>query len=84
MELLPSEIINEILLLIDKRSLYYAAQVCIQWWQLSLKQVVIIKSMDGFDRACFQGDHLSIVKSEKSETCLNAGLDNACEGVIKT
>lgn len=62
MELLPVEIVNEILLLVDRPSLYHCSQVCTQWQCLSLKQVKIIKDAYDIYKACRQGDHLSVIK----------------------
>ena len=42
MDMLPAEIINEILLLVDKPSLYEASQVCSQWRQKSLQLISIL------------------------------------------
>ena len=47
MELLPEEIVNEILLLVDRPSLYHVSQVCVQWRQMALKQAVPINSKAG-------------------------------------
>lgn len=80
MELLPSEIINEILLLVDKPSLYHAAQVCVQWRQLALKQVVVINSIVRFVEACHEGDRLSVIKSDKNKPWLSLGLKIGCNG----
>ena len=80
MESLPSEIINEILLLVDRPSLYYVSQVCVQWRQMALKQVTIIVTKDIFRNVCLQGDRLSIVKSKFNKSWLNHGLYGVCEG----
>ena len=51
MESLPLEIVNEILLIIDRPFLYHVSQVCVGWRQLALKQVVIIESRNAFNIA---------------------------------
>ena len=83
MDTLPSEIVNEILLLVDRPSLYYVSQVCAQWRQLALKQVVPISSKDSFDVICKRGDRLSIIKSKKNESWLNTGFMVLVKEVIK-
>ena len=80
MESLPSEIINEILLLVDKPSLYCAAQVCKEWRQLSLKQVAPVESESGLRSTCRKGDHLSVIKSKINKSWLNSALIAACQG----
>lgn len=80
MEWLPAEILNEILLLVDRPSLYHVSQVCNQWRQMSLKQIVVINSLDIFKATCYRGDHLSIIKSKKNELWLNQGFRSACKG----
>ena len=64
MELLPQEIVNEILLQVDKSTLYEAAQVCKQWRYLALAQVVSIKLYQDFIIACTINDRLSIIRSK--------------------
>lgn len=78
MDSLPSEIVNEISLLVDRPSLYYVAEVYNLWRQLALKQVVIIKSAYSFNIACHQRDLLSIIKSKKIRWWLNDGLKYGC------
>lgn len=80
MESLPSEIINEILLKVDKPTLYYASQVCRQWRTLSLRQVKIITTVKDFDDAFMEGDRLSVVKSKYDRKWIYSGLCRVCEG----
>ena len=61
MELLPAEILNEILLQVNKPTLYQAAQVCKQWRHLAVQQVVPIKTYEDFINLCKIGDQLSII-----------------------
>ena len=80
MEFLPTEMVNEIIRSIDKPSLYSAYQVCKQWRRLGLKQIVDIKTITDFVRACKQGDLLSITRSKYNKSWLNRGLYSACRG----
>ena len=79
MVLLPAEIINEILLQVDKSTLFDAAQVCKQWRQLALVQVVPIKIYQHFKHACTIGDQLSIIQSNCVQDWLNDGFIAACQ-----
>ena len=78
MESLPSEIVNEILLLVDRPSLYYAAQVCNLWRRVALTQVKIAKKERDFYKLCKAGDRLSVIKN--NVTWLNYGLAGASRG----
>src|SRR5687767_9505215 len=78
MDLLPEEILNEILTAVDRPSLYSASQVCVQWRQFSLKQVKVVIKVQEFQEVCRQGDLLSIMRSEVSNW--NWGLRGACQG----
>ena len=80
MDVLPEEIINEILLRVDRPTLYEVSYVCRQWYHLSLKQVVIITTRKQFKRCCKQGDKLSIVHATYEANWLNFGLYGACRG----
>lgn len=70
MELLLLEILNEILLKVDKPSLYHTSQVCKQWRQLSLGQIKIINNIEDFTDCCGQGDMLSIIRSKLKQIWL--------------
>ena len=72
--------IEEILLRVDRPSLFRASQVCSLWRNLSLKQVVPIKSIRQLEDVCSKGDRLSIVKSKPVKEWLDNGLDGACKG----
>ena len=78
MELLPVEMLNEILLQVDKSTLFDAAQVCKQWRHLALKQVVPIKIYQHFKRACRIDDRLSIIGSKCVKSWINEGFATAC------
>ena len=78
MELLPVEMLNEILLQVDTSTLFDAAQVCKQWRHLALKQVVPIKTYQDFKSACTIGDRLSIIQSKCVQSWINGGLNGAC------
>ena len=82
MEFLPPEIVNEILLLVDRPTIYYASQVCSQWRILSLKQVKTIKVVRDLQKICKEGDRLSYMKSKSKlhVTWIDNGFDSACEG----
>ena len=80
MELLPVEMLNEILLQVDKSTLFEAAQVCKQWRHLAVKQVVPIKTYQDFKSACTIDNRLSIVQSNYIQSWINDGLVAACEG----
>ena len=79
MELLPVEMLNEILLQVDKSTLFDAAQVCKQWHHLAVKQVVPIKTDQQFKSACIINDRLSIIQSKCVQSWINGGLEFACE-----
>ena len=78
MDLLPSEILNEILLLVDRPSILLASKVCHQWQSLSLGQVVPIKSEDVFREVCRRGDSFSLSKSRFRREWVELGLIIAC------
>ena len=78
MDLLPQEMVNEILLQVNKPSLYQAAQVCKQWRHLAVKQVVPIKNHQDFNTACTTDDRLSIIKSKFVKRWLTDGFEAAC------
>ena len=80
MDTLPVEIINEILLLIDRPSLFHTTTVCKQWHLLSLKQVKIITTEKDFYSACLLGDLLSINRSSKNKLWLNEKLKDGSRG----
>ena len=80
MESLPAEIINEILLIVDRPTLYHASQVCCQWRQLSLTQVIKLSRFKDFTDACRRGDRLSVIKCKFYSCLVNGGLYNACKG----
>ena len=80
MELLPAEMLNEILLQVDKSTLFEAAQVCKQWRHLAVKQVVPIKTYQNFKSACSIDDRLSIIQSNCVQDWINDGFIAACQG----
>lgn len=80
MEFLPQEIVNEILLVVDKPTLYQASLVYKQWRLLSLKQIKIIKTYKNFDSCCNQGDRLSIINCKINRSWINYGLSGASLG----
>ena len=80
MDSLPSEIINEILLRVDRPSLFQASQVSLSWRGLALKQVVKIEDRKGFREVCRKGDRLSITKFRYPKEWSNDGLYGACLG----
>lgn len=79
MDLLPVEIINEILLIVDRSSLFYTSQICRQWRILSLKRVKIIRSIEDFNKVLRQSDKLSIIKSIVNPKWINGCLYSACQ-----
>ena len=80
MEDLPSEMINEILLRLDKSSLFHASNVCKLWRCQALSHVVIINSKEQFRILAKDGDRLSIIKSARKGGWLDWGLKGACQG----
>jgi hypothetical protein len=81
MEDLPREMLNEILLLLDKPSLFQASNTCKLWRQQTLIHVVIINTMPEIRLAAENGDRLSIIKSAcNTNSYLNWGLYGACKG----
>lgn len=80
MDTLPREIINEILLLVDRSTLFYTSQVSVEWRLLSLTQVKIVQDIDEFSLLCELGDRLSVIKNKIDMDWLNAGLYSSCEG----
>ena len=78
MDTLPSEIVNEIILLIDEASLWDISQVCVLWRRLSLARVNSINSRADLVRACRSGNYLSITQSVFNKDWVNLGLENAC------
>ena len=83
MDFLPEEIINEILLVVDRPTIYNASLVCKQWRFLSLKQVKIIKNLHDFKAICKQCDRLSIINANVNKSWLNPGLNSGCRGGSK-
>ena len=84
MDILPEEIINKILLLVNKPTLYYASQVCSVWKRLSLNQVRTITNFVDFKKSCRQGDHLSVIHYKFGKNGLKLVLMIAAEEVIWT
>jgi hypothetical protein len=80
MEDIPREILNEILLLLDKSSLFRASNVCKLWRQLASMRVVNINTRIHLREAAKNGDQLSIIKSSYNEDWIDWGLFGACEG----
>lgn len=80
MDTLPRKIINEILLLVDRPTLFYTSQVSVEWRLLSLTQVKIVEDMNEFSILCELGDRLSVIKNKIDVDWLDAGLYSACEG----
>ena len=80
MDTLPVEIVKEILLRVDRPSLYYASQVCNLWRRLSLAQTRIITDYTDFKTACKEGDRLTVIRSKFNRAWLNNSLYNACRG----
>ncbi len=78
MEGLPGEILREILLLVDRPSLYSVFRVSVLWSRLALEQTIVIESEDEFDLVVEQGDILSLVISPIRSTWINKGLSEAC------
>ena len=60
--------------------MYHTSQVCVQWRQMALKQVVIIESKVVFNRICYRGDRLSVIKSKENKQWLSEGFYGACLG----
>jgi len=63
MEDLPREMLNEILLWLDKPSLFQASNVCKLWRQQALTHIVSIKDENQLQVAAKNGDWLSIINS---------------------
>ena len=80
MDTLPSEIINEILLIVDRPSLFHTSQVCSQWRELSSQRTIIINTLFDFIQACKEGDYLSIINFKPSLVWLNYGFNRICKG----
>ena len=80
MDLLPVEIVNEILIKVNKITLYNASQVCKEWRLLSLKQVTKIMEAGDFHKSYRQGDLLTIIRSRLNVDWINNGLLTACLG----
>ena len=80
MESLPSEIINEILLRVDRPTVYYTSQVCNLWRCLSLNQIRAIACSTDFKHACKEGDRLAVIRSTFNRGRVNNGLYGACRG----
>jgi hypothetical protein len=80
METFPDDILNEIIVNLDRPSLLSTSLVSIIWKRLSLAQVIEIKNIKEFENACRQGDILSITKTKFNKKWLNYGLHGACEG----
>ena len=78
MEILFAEMINEILLKLDRPSLFYAAQVNRQWRQLCLKQTVPIYDEEALKYVCTNGDRLSLVRSVFNRDWARGGFICAC------
>jgi hypothetical protein len=72
MEDLPHEMLNEILLLLDKPSLFQASNTCKLWRRLALTHVETINTKEQLQTAAENGDRLSIIKS----ACDNIDWDN--------
>lgn len=83
MELLPLEMVNEILLRVNKPVLYYASQVCTQWKDLSLKYVKMIENADDLFNVCKEGDLLSVSKCKLDSSWVKSGLVSAYRGGYK-
>lgn len=60
MDVLFPELVNEIILRLDKPSLFYASQVCKQWRRCCLQLTTEITTVVEFSNACTTGDILSI------------------------
>jgi hypothetical protein len=80
MEDLPREMLNEILLKLDKPNLFQASNVCKLWRCQASTHVVTINDQYDLEIMAENGDRLSIIKSVCHHDWLDWGLDGACRG----
>ena len=79
MDILFRELVNEIILRLDKLSLFYAGQVSNEWQECCNRLVVKITTKSQFKKACKIGDILSISKCEIDEDWLYYHFRHACK-----
>jgi hypothetical protein len=80
MEDLPREMIDEILVRLDRPSLFQASNVCKLWRRQAVTHVIAINDEFQLATAARNGDRLSIIKSVCNNRLINYGLGGACQG----
>ncbi len=80
MELLPADVVGEIVDRLERSDYIHTSLVNKVFRRFSLLKIKLITTQDELDDACQTGDLLSIVSSPCKEYNWNRGLFNACLG----
>ncbi len=80
MELLPSELIGEIVDRLGRSDYIHTSLVNKTFRSFSLLKIKLITTQSEFEDACWAGDLLSIVSSPYQKYVWNLGLYHACQG----